>query len=95
MNHHIVITIDVFFVFSGVCHVKLASTPKNLLGADAPECNADGTFKTKQCHSSSGYCWCVDPATGSEIQGTKKGPSEEEVECRKSLRLCAFGSSPS
>jgi hypothetical protein len=25
-----------------------------------PECNADGTFAEVQCHSASGFCWCVE-----------------------------------
>ena len=61
--------------------MKLASVKKGLLGADAPECNDDGTYKAKQCHSSTGYCWCVDSKTGNEIDGTKKGPSEGAVSC--------------
>ncbi|XP_052766730.1 SPARC-related modular calcium-binding protein 2-like isoform X3 [Mya arenaria] len=24
-----------------------------------PECNTDGTFREVQCHSASGFCWCV------------------------------------
>ena len=69
------------YVFLGPCHLKLSKTKQGLLGADAPECNADGTFKAKKCHSSTGYCWCVDSMTGNEIQGTKKGPSEGEAKC--------------
>ncbi|XP_060563303.1 SPARC-related modular calcium-binding protein 1-like isoform X13 [Ruditapes philippinarum] len=25
-----------------------------------PECNADGTYAEVQCHSASGFCWCVE-----------------------------------
>ena len=67
--------------------MALATAPKKLLGADRPECDADGTYKAKQCHSSTGYCWCVNPTTGKEIQGTKKAPADGEVKCGKSSCL--------
>ena len=70
--------------------MKLASVKKGLLGADAPECNSDGTYKQKQCHSSSGYCWCVDSKTGNVIDGTKKGPSEGDVLCGRIFRIIVF-----
>ena len=42
-----------------------------LLGAYKPQCNEQGDYKNKQCHGSTGYCWCVDSKTGQEIQGTR------------------------
>lgn len=36
----------------------------------SPECNEDASFKTVQCQTSTGYCWCVDNR-GNEIWGTK------------------------
>ena len=45
-----------------------------LLGAFKPQCKADGSYEEKQCHGSTGYCWCVESKTGKEIPGTKKGP---------------------
>jgi len=65
----------------GPCHVALGAVEKGLLGSQQPQCNVDGTFKHKQCHSSSGYCWCVNTKTGQEITGTKKGPADGEVRC--------------
>ena len=73
-----------YVLLPGPCHLKLAAHT-GLLGADAPECNADGTYKEKQCHSSTGYCWCADAKTGQEIKGTKKGPSEGDVSCGELL----------
>ncbi|XP_051521476.1 SPARC-related modular calcium-binding protein 1-like [Myxocyprinus asiaticus] len=35
-----------------------------------PECSADGRYKTVQCHSSTGYCWCVRVDSGRPIPGT-------------------------
>ncbi|XP_051502601.1 SPARC-related modular calcium-binding protein 1-like isoform X8 [Myxocyprinus asiaticus] len=37
-----------------------------------PECNDDGTFAQVQCHTLTGYCWCVTvdgkPISGSSVQ---------------------------
>jgi len=46
-----------------------AARGRPLVGAFAPQCNQDGSFKSKQCHSSTGMCWCVDK------KGVKKGNS--------------------
>ncbi|XP_051962527.1 SPARC-related modular calcium-binding protein 1-like [Xyrauchen texanus] len=35
-----------------------------------PECSADGRYKMVQCHSSTGYCWCVRVDSGRPIPGT-------------------------
>ena len=53
-------------------------------GSSVPRCKSDGTYEEKQCHSSTGYCWCVEPTYGNEIQGTKKGPGEK-VTCGTNL----------
>lgn len=42
------------------CFEHLESTPK-LLGAYRPQCQTDGSYHRKQCHGSTGYCWCVTP----------------------------------
>uniref|UniRef100_A0A3B1J1Y0 SPARC related modular calcium binding 2 n=1 Tax=Astyanax mexicanus TaxID=7994 RepID=A0A3B1J1Y0_ASTMX len=34
-----------------------------------PVCNPDGTYSEVQCHSYTGYCWCVTP-NGKPISGT-------------------------
>ncbi|KAI5611639.1 SPARC-related modular calcium-binding protein 2 [Silurus asotus] len=34
-----------------------------------PVCNPDGTYSEVQCHSFTGYCWCVSP-NGRPISGT-------------------------
>lgn len=34
-----------------------------------PECQEDGTYSQVQCHSYTGYCWCVTP-NGRPISGT-------------------------
>lgn len=39
-------------------------------GAYIPECSPGGQYKPVQCHKSTGYCWCVDQASGRPIPGT-------------------------
>jgi len=51
-----------------------------LLGAYVPQCDLAGDYTNKQCHSSTGFCWCVDVETGKEIEGTKK---RGELDCGK------------
>ncbi|KAM9608840.1 nidogen-1 isoform 3-T3 [Morphnus guianensis] len=43
------------------------------VGHFIPQCDEHGNYLPTQCHSSSGYCWCVD-RDGNEIDGTKSGP---------------------
>lgn len=38
-----------------------------LLGAYVPQCEADGSFSSVQCHASTGYCWCVAEQTGMPV----------------------------
>jgi len=51
-----------------------------LLGAYVPQCDVTGNYANKQCHPSTGYCWCVDTQTGQQIEGTKK---RGELKCGK------------
>lgn len=72
------------------CHFALeAASGTHLLGVHIPDCNEDGTFKEKQCHSSTGYCWCVDPKNGSEIKGSRKGPTDGQVNCGEDVVVSA------
>ncbi|KAK2181081.1 hypothetical protein NP493_413g02087 [Ridgeia piscesae] len=66
---------------TGPCHVALART-RPLLGAYVPQCTDDGKYQKRQCHGSTGYCWCVNE-DGAEVDGTRKGPSEGPVECEE------------
>ncbi|XP_035755598.1 nidogen-1 isoform X4 [Egretta garzetta] len=43
------------------------------VGHFIPQCDAHGNYLPTQCHSGSGYCWCVD-RDGNEIDGTRSGP---------------------
>ena len=51
------------------------------LGALGVSCTDDGNYAPKQCHASTGFCWCVDIVTGIEIVGTKKRPADGTVTC--------------
>ena len=62
------------------CQVARDSAPSGLLGAFIPECKEDGSYKEKQCHGSTGHCWCVDQS-GKEIDGSRKSASEGEPKC--------------
>uniref|UniRef100_A0AAR2J865 Nidogen 1a n=1 Tax=Pygocentrus nattereri TaxID=42514 RepID=A0AAR2J865_PYGNA len=47
--------------------------PRPVPGQYIPTCDSQGEYESMQCHSSSGYCWCVDQ-DGTEIYGTRTGP---------------------
>ena len=53
---------------------------KPMLGGFVPSCKGDGSYEKKQCHASTGYCWCVSE-DGKEIKGTRKAPGQGELEC--------------
>lgn len=40
------------------------------LGRFVPSCKDDGRFQERQCHPSTGHCWCVD-SYGTELLGTR------------------------
>ncbi|CAI5764837.1 nidogennidogen-2 [Podarcis lilfordi] len=46
-----------------------------------PECDDQGNYRPLQCHSSTGYCWCVD-TDGKEIPGSRVPPSTSRPTCR-------------
>lgn len=50
-------------------------------GKYIPQCTPSGDYQQKQCHGSTGFCWCVDPKTGKELPGTRVGPGKGEVQC--------------
>jgi hypothetical protein len=70
-------------VEQGPCYAKILesrgreSTP----GFYTPKCTIHGYYKTEQKHSSTGYTWCVNPATGIEIAGTRRRPTEPRASC--------------
>jgi len=63
----------------GPCTLERANA-KPTLGGFIPSCKGDGSYEKKQCHASTGYCWCVSE-DGKEIKGTRKAPGYGELEC--------------
>ncbi|XP_061641893.1 uncharacterized protein nid2a isoform X2 [Phyllopteryx taeniolatus] len=51
-----------------------------LVGAFAPQCDSNGHYTPLQCHSSIGYCWCVD-SQGQERPGTRTPPGTPPTDC--------------
>ncbi|XP_053567076.1 nidogen-1 [Bombina bombina] len=47
--------------------------PRPPIGQFVPSCDEDGNYTPIQCHSGTGYCWCVD-REGNELNGTRTGP---------------------
>ncbi|XP_064148544.1 nidogen-2 isoform X1 [Loxodonta africana] len=45
-----------------------------------PQCDEQGNFLPLQCHSSTGFCWCVDQR-GHEIPGTRTPPGSTPPHC--------------
>ncbi|XP_066454208.1 saxiphilin-like isoform X2 [Eleutherodactylus coqui] len=66
-------------------HVPKGGQP--LLGAFVPECDEWDNYSPKQCHGSTGYCWCVNE-DGKEIDGTRTPPTQKSPTCedQKSTR---------
>ena len=71
---------------SGDCQLeemKASSSNVRVVGNFVPKCRvSDGLYANKQCHGSTGECWCVNPNTGKEIPNTRKGPGQGQVKCR-------------
>lgn len=60
------------------CHVENHQKTKIAApGTFIPTCEEDGIFSKKQCHGSTGQCWCADPK-GKVLGEKKRGP----IECK-------------
>uniref|UniRef100_A0A3Q3VSX2 Uncharacterized protein n=1 Tax=Mola mola TaxID=94237 RepID=A0A3Q3VSX2_MOLML len=62
---------------------SVQTTP--LVGAYVPQCDPNGQYIPKQCHSSTGHCWCVD-SSGQERAGTRTPPGAPTVDCDRPER---------
>ncbi|XP_040888443.1 nidogen-2 isoform X11 [Toxotes jaculatrix] len=51
-----------------------------IVGAYVPQCDANGQYLPRQCHGSTGHCWCVD-SQGQERAGTRTPPGAPSVDC--------------
>ncbi|GFX18778.1 u24-ctenitoxin-Pn1a [Trichonephila clavipes] len=56
---------------------KHEADKKGLLGAYKPQCEEDGKFKKRQCHGSTGSCWCTHPETGEKLTEPSRDASAE------------------
>uniref|UniRef100_A0A3Q2PUV2 SPARC related modular calcium binding 2 n=1 Tax=Fundulus heteroclitus TaxID=8078 RepID=A0A3Q2PUV2_FUNHE len=64
--------------------------------AFVPVCNPDGTYSEVQCHSYTGYCWCVTP-NGRPISGSSVVNKKPRCQvCNKTTFMCftAYVTSP-
>ncbi|XP_061693207.1 nidogen-2 isoform X2 [Syngnathoides biaculeatus] len=53
-----------------------------LVGVFVPQCDANGQYTARQCHNSSGHCWCVD-SQGQERPSTRTPPGATPTDCNK------------
>ncbi|XP_054720386.1 U24-ctenitoxin-Pn1a-like [Uloborus diversus] len=63
-----------------LCHVhrdtELTKAQNGMVGNFIPQCEESGYYSKKQCHGSTGFCWCSDE------KGNKVGDSVRgELEC--------------
>ncbi|KAG9494510.1 hypothetical protein GDO78_002040 [Eleutherodactylus coqui] len=59
---------------------RLLGGNKPKIGAFVPKCDEKGDYIPKQCHGSTGQCWCVN-TDGEEIAGTRTGPGKAPPTC--------------
>uniref|UniRef100_A0A671UBP2 Nidogen 2 n=1 Tax=Sparus aurata TaxID=8175 RepID=A0A671UBP2_SPAAU len=52
-----------------------------IVGAYVPQCDANGQYRSLQCHGSTGHCWCVDTRGGQERAGTRTPPGTAPKDC--------------
>ncbi len=57
------------------------ATADFVVGRFIPQCELDGKYSKIQCHSSTGYCWCVD----------ENGVKKENTEIRGNDPTCDKG----
>jgi len=65
----------------GPCAQENQHSGSKKLGQYVPQCTNAGYYEPKQCHASTGYCWCADPDTGKELEGTRIAPGHGEPTC--------------
>jgi nidogen (entactin) len=67
----------------GPCYAEVVDARglARMPGFYTPKCTENGFYQTEQRHSSTGYTWCVNPRTGKEIDGTRRGPNEPKADC--------------
>lgn len=67
---------------AGPCEEMLSSSETTLaVGAYVPQCTAGGEYAARQCHGSTGYCWCVDTANVRISEEFRSWEEEDEADC--------------
>jgi hypothetical protein len=69
---------DGIAMYCGPCNVNQTQTPacySGSIGGYCPQCNTVGDFSSTQMGGGTGYMWCVNPTTGSTINGTLTPPA--------------------
>jgi hypothetical protein len=66
-------------VKTGLCHRALKAVNRKMKGVFIPRCNKDGSYQKKQCHGSTGFCWCAT-SEGKEIAGSRR---RGKLDCNK------------
>uniref|UniRef100_A0A3Q1G0X6 Nidogen 2a (osteonidogen) n=1 Tax=Acanthochromis polyacanthus TaxID=80966 RepID=A0A3Q1G0X6_9TELE len=56
------------------------------VGAYVPQCDAEGQYISRQCHGSTGHCWCVD-SRGQERAGSRTPPGAARVDCDRPVSV--------
>lgn len=52
------------------------------MGTYVAQCKPDGSWESKQCHGSTGFCWCVD-AEGKRLGSAVPPSSNVILECKR------------
>ena len=61
------------FIGSSDCiqeNLKASTSGPNMVGVFTPSCEPNGHFSPRQCHGSTGQCWCAE-RDGTEITGSR------------------------
>ncbi|XP_048580501.1 thyroglobulin isoform X2 [Nematostella vectensis] len=53
------------------------------------QCQPDGGFTPLQCHSATGFCWCVD-GNGNELAGTRVWGRNNCTEINETMTMCQY-----
>jgi nidogen (entactin) len=82
-SHLIGLSMHSKLIEQGPCYAKILESRgrEGTPGFFTPRCTDNGYYKTEQYHSSTGFSWCVNPATGEEVVGTRRAPGQPKATC--------------
>lgn len=68
-------TVPMLNIITELCHSIFRSCLYYVffLGAFVPKCDEEGYYEKKQCHASTGYCWCVDKHGNEFLESRVRG----------------------